>query len=105
MIKKTEWNQNEEQIFIEAHKIHGNKWAEISKYIPGRTDNQIKNNFYCTLRKIIGKLKKFEFSEDIFNSSHTIMKTIYFLKYLRKINEKNDQNQKPNDLIFGDSPN
>jgi myb proto-oncogene protein len=38
-IKKSQLNITEEIIVMEAHKIHGNKWSEISKYIPGRTDN------------------------------------------------------------------
>lgn len=36
MVRKSPWNETEEFVFIEAHKIHGNKWAEISKLIPGR---------------------------------------------------------------------
>jgi transcription factor MYB, plant len=36
MVRKSPWNESEEFVFIEAHKLHGNKWAEIAKMIPGR---------------------------------------------------------------------
>ena len=36
MVRKSPWNDAEEFVFIEAHKLHGNKWAEIAKMIPGR---------------------------------------------------------------------
>jgi hypothetical protein len=36
MVKKTPWNETEQLVFIESHKIHGNKWAEISRILPGR---------------------------------------------------------------------
>lgn len=51
---------DEEIKIFDLYKQYGNKWVEIAKNLPGRTENWVKNLYYATLRRYVRNINKFK---------------------------------------------
>ena len=59
-VSKAPWTVQEELLIVQAHGFFGNKWADIARLLPGRTDNAVKNHYYSTIRRRVRQIRKEE---------------------------------------------
>ena len=50
-IKKDQWTPEEDQIILTLHQQLGNQWSAMTRFLPGRPDNAIKNRWNSSMKR------------------------------------------------------
>jgi hypothetical protein len=50
-IKCGDWSAEEDDLMIKLLKEIGNRWSLIATHLPGRTEGQVKNRYYSSIKK------------------------------------------------------
>jgi len=80
--KKEKFNFIEEFLFFESHKLLGHKWTNIKRYFPKVSENNIKNHFYCYLRKVTKQLLKDKIVTKRLKDNYVYLNIIIYIKEL-----------------------
>jgi hypothetical protein len=54
-----DWSDKDKELLLNLQSRYCNQWKIITEFFPGRTDNQIKNQFFSIIRKMLRKACKF----------------------------------------------
>ncbi|XP_073301019.1 transcription factor MYB106-like [Primulina huaijiensis] len=55
-IKRGKFSVQEERTIIRLHALLGNRWSEIARYLPKRTDNEVKNYWNTRVKKMLARM-------------------------------------------------
>ena len=64
-LKQSGWSALEDATIFRLYSIYGSKWSKIVKFLPGRTDNGIKNRFHHLRRRFEKRMKAIPNSKEL----------------------------------------